>query len=84
MSKYYRGSECSKFQELPWWLSVKNPSANARDMDSMPGSGFDYLEVEQLSPYTMTVEPVPWSLGTTAVKACTLCSLCAAAKLLLQ
>ena len=44
---------------LPWWLSVKNPPANAGDMRSIPGRE-DPLEEELATHSSILAWKIPW------------------------
>ena len=60
---------------------VKNPPANAGDTGSIrdPGRWMPHVE-EQLSPCTVTVEPVLWSPGAETAEACAPKSSCSTAR----
>ena len=55
-------------EELPWWLSGKESACQCRRHRFKSWSGKIPLAEKQLSPCTVTSEPVLWNLGITATE----------------
>ena len=66
---YHLSHQGLKQTRSPWWLSGKEPTGQCKGLGFDPWSRKTSCAAEQLSPCTMTTEPVLWSLGTAMTEA---------------